>query len=288
MGKPLILVAGATGTIGSHLIPRLVGRGARVRALVRDPRKAAALGSGFEVVTGDLARPETITPALAGADKVFVVANGTSVAELEGNVYAAARGSGVRHIVKISGRQLDADFMADVPLAINQRAAEASLRATGIDWTIIRPATYMSNFPKWIDHAAGVLRLPVGEGRDTPTDPGDVADAGVEALLGHGHAGQVYEVTGPEFLTYREMTDRIAKATGTNLTLVDPPAEDVYQGLIASGMPDTQARGVLTYFEAVRQGRISPPTDTIARLLGREPRSFDQWVREHLTELQAG
>jgi hypothetical protein len=53
-------------------------------------------------------------------------------------------------------------------------------------------------------------------------------------------------------------------------------------------MPDTQARGVLTYFEAVRQGRISPPTDTIARLLGREPRSFDQWVREHLTELQAG
>jgi uncharacterized protein YbjT (DUF2867 family) len=288
MGKPLILVAGATGTIGSHLIPRLVGRGARVRALVRDPRKAAALGSGFEVVTGDLARPETITPALAGADKVFVVANGTSVAELEGNVYAAARGSGVRHIVKISGRQLDADFMADVPLAINQRAAEASLRATGIDWTIIRPATYMSNFPKWIDHAAGVLRLPVGEGRDTPTDPGDVADAGVEALLGHGHAGQVYEVTGPEFLTYREMTDRIAKATGTNLSLVDPPAEDVYQGLIASGMPDTQARGVLTYFEAVRQGRISPPTDTIARLLGREPRSFDQWVREHLTELQAG
>ena len=92
MGKPLILVAGATGTIGSHLIPRLVGRGARVRALVRDPRKAAALGSGFEVVTGDLARPETITPALAGADKVFVVANGTSVAELEGNVYAALYG----------------------------------------------------------------------------------------------------------------------------------------------------------------------------------------------------
>jgi len=189
MSKPLILVVGATGTIGSHLVPRLAGRGARVRALVRDPRKAAGLGSGFEVVTGDLARPETITPALAGADKLFVVSNGTNIAELEGNVYAAARGSGVRHIVKISGRQLDADFMADVPLAINQRAAEASLRATGIDWTIIRPATFMSNFPQWIDHAAGVIRLPVGEGRDTPTDPGDVADVGVEVLGARSTSG---------------------------------------------------------------------------------------------------
>jgi uncharacterized protein YbjT (DUF2867 family) len=242
----------------------------------------------LEVVTGDFTKPETIAPALADADKLFVVANGINVAELEGNVYAAARGSRVRHIVKISGRQLDADFMADVPLAINQRAAEASLRASGIDWTIIRPATYMSNFPKWIDHAEGDIRLPVGEGRDAPTDPADVADVVVEVLLGDGHAGQIYEITGPEFLTYQDMVGRIAKATGRRLTLVDPPAEKVYQGLLASGMPETQARGVLTYFEAVRQGWVSPPTDTIARVLGREPRSFDQWVREHLTELRAG
>jgi uncharacterized protein YbjT (DUF2867 family) len=87
--------------------------------------------------------------------------------------------------------------MADAPLAIDQRAAEASLRAPGIGWTSIRPATYMSNFPRWIDHAEGVIRLPVGE------------------------------------------------------------------------------------------GRVSPLTDAIARLLGREPYSFDQWVREHLTQFRA-
>lgn len=219
-------------------------------------------------------------------DKLFVVSNGTNIAELEGNVFEAARGSGVRHIVKISGRQLDAAFMADVPLAVNQRAAEEHLRSVGIDWTVIRPATFASNLPKWIDHAEGVLRLPVGEGRDTPTDPADVADVAVEILLGDDHAGQVYEVTGPESLTYREMTDRIATATGTELKLVDPPAEEVYQGLIAAGMPDTQARGVLTYFEAVRQGLIDPPTDTVARLLGREPHSFDEWVQQNLAEFR--
>jgi uncharacterized protein YbjT (DUF2867 family) len=288
MSKPVIVVAGATGTIGSRVVPRLVGRGTRVRALVRDPGKAEALGRGVDVVTGDLARLETIVPALAGADKLFVAVSGDNVAELEGNIYEVARGSGVRHIVKISGRQTDADFMADVPLAVNQRAAEASLMSVGIDWTIIRPTTYMSNFPKWVDHAEGVLRLPVGEGRDTPTDPADVADVGVETLLGDNHAGQVYEVTGPEFLDYQDIPDRIAKGTGTKLRPVAPTAEETYRGLIASGMPQTQARGVLTYFEAVRQGRILPPTDTIARLLGRPPHSFDQWLQEHLMDFRAG
>jgi len=73
MNRPLILVTGATGTIGSHLVPRLVARGARVRALVRDPRKAHALGSGFDIATADLTKPDTIAPALAGVDKLFVV-----------------------------------------------------------------------------------------------------------------------------------------------------------------------------------------------------------------------
>lgn len=286
MSEPLILVTGATGTVGSRLVPRLVERGARVRALVRDRQKARALGVGVEVVAGDLTRPDTIAPALDGVDKLFVVSNGTNIADLEGNVFEEARESRVRHIVKISGRQLDADFMTDVPLAINQRAAEAHLRSVGIDWTIIRPATFMSNFPQWIDHAQRVLRLPVGEGADTPTDPADVADVGVEALLGDEHAGRIYEITGPEFLTYRDMTERIARATGTALKLVDPPAEEVFRGLIASGMPDTQARGVLTYFEAVRQGRIYPPTDTFAGLLGRAPRTFDEWVQDNLAELR--
>jgi uncharacterized protein YbjT (DUF2867 family) len=286
MTMPLILVTGATGTIGSRLVHRLIDRGARVRALVRDPQKARALGPDVDVVVGDLTRPDTIAPALDGVDKLFVVSNGTDIAEMEGNVFEAARGTGVRHIVKISGRQLDADFMVDVPLAINHRAAEARLRSVGIDWTIIRPATFMSNFPNWIDHAEGVVRLPVGEGRDTPTDPADVADVGVEALLGDDHAGQIYEVTGPEFLSYPDMVDRIAKATGTELKLVDPPVEAVFQGLIAGGMPDTQARGVLKYFEAVRQDRVAPPTDTVAHLLGRPPRSFDEWVQEHLAELR--
>ena len=285
MSQPLILVTGATGTIGSLLVPRLATR-ARVRALVRDPKKAAALGAGVDVVTGDLSRPETLAPALAGVDKLFVISNGINITELEGNIFEAARGSAVRHIVKLSGRHLDADFMTDVPLAISHRAAEAHLRSLGIDWTIIRPGMFASNFLQLIDRAQGIVPLPVGEGRETPTHPADIADAGVETLLGDGHAGQIYEITGSEFLSYGDMTERIASATGRPLKLVDVPPEAAYQGMVASGFPETWVRGAITFFEAVRQGRAYPPTDTIERLLGRAPRSFDQWVQDNLAELR--
>jgi uncharacterized protein YbjT (DUF2867 family) len=286
MSKPLILITGATGTIGSHLVPQLVARGARVRTLVRDPKKAIALGSGFEVFVGDLARPETLPPALKGVDKLFVISNGSNIAELEGNIFDAARNSAVRHIVKISGRHLDASFMTDAPLAINQNAAETHLKSLGVDWTIIRPGMFASNFLLWIDYSQGIVPLPVGDGRDTPTDPADIAAVGCETLLGSNHEGKIYEITGPEFLTFHAMTARIASAIDQPLEMVDVPPEVAYQGMISSGVPDTQAQGIIRYFEAVRQGQVYPPTDTIQRLLGRQPRRFDDWIAGHLRELR--
>jgi uncharacterized protein YbjT (DUF2867 family) len=286
MSKPLILITGATGTIGSHLVPQLVARGARVRTLVRDPKKAIALGSGFEVFVGDLAKPETLPPALKGVDKLFVISNGSNIAELEGNILDAARNSAVRHIVKISGRHLDASFMTDAPLAINQNAAETHLKSLGVDWTIIRPGMFASNFLLWIDHSQGIVPLPVGDGRDTPTDPADIAAVGCETLIGSNHEGKIYEITGPEFLTFHDMTARIASAIDQPLEMVDVPPEVAYQGMISSGVPDTQAQGIIRYFEAVRKGQVYPPTDTIKRLLGRQPRRFDDWVTGHLRELR--
>lgn len=287
MTAPLILVTGATGTIGSHLIPLLAHQDARVRVLARDPAKARGLSPDIEVVEGDLEKPETLPAALAGVDKLFVMSNGLNIAALEGAIYDAARGSSVQHIVKISGRHLDAPFMADVPLGVNQRAAEAHLQTLGIPWTIIRPGFFASNFLLWIDREKRVIALPVGEGRDTPTDPADIAAVGVETLLGAGHDGKIYEITGPAFIGFPDMVARIAAATGKPLSLVDVPPEAVYEGMVASGLPETQARGLLSYFEAIRTDRIYAPTETIKQLLGRPPRTFDQWVEAHVTELAA-
>lgn len=281
MAKSPILVTGATGTIGGEVVKQLVEGGHRVRALIRDPAKADRLCDAVEVVVADLSRPESLPPAFVGVDTVFVASNGLDIAVLEGNAYDAASKAGVKRIVKLSGRHLEADFMQGTSLARNQTASEERLRQLGIAWTIIRPGFFASNFLLFIDRARGVAALPIGDGADTPTDPRDIAAVAVLALTTPGHEGKIYEITGPAFVSYAEMVRKIAVATGLPIRLVDMPAAVVRDGMVAAGVPFTQADGLMRYFSGVKDGKIYPPTTTMTELLGRAPRSFDNWVRDN-------
>jgi uncharacterized protein YbjT (DUF2867 family) len=117
MTQPLILVTGATGNVGSHLVPQLLEAGTRVRVLTRDPDRAAKFNGGVEVVQGDLEATDTLPGAFAGVDKAPVLSTGLKLAVMEGNAFEAAKAAGVGHIVKVTGRHVNADFMADVPHA---------------------------------------------------------------------------------------------------------------------------------------------------------------------------
>src|SRR5260221_13087061 len=112
MSIPLILVTGATGTVGSEVVNLLAATGQRVRALVRDPKKAERFPKAVEVVLGNLEKPETLAPAFAGVDKAFVLSAGPMLPAMEGNAFAAAKKEGVGHNVKLSARHVDAEFMA--------------------------------------------------------------------------------------------------------------------------------------------------------------------------------
>ena len=281
MGTSPILVTGATGTIGSEVVKQLIEGGHRVRVLVRDPVKAARFGDAVDIAVADLSRPDTLPPAFAGVDVAFVASNGLDIAALESNAFDAASKAGVKRIVKLSGRHVDAEFMQGTPLARNQNASEARLRQLGVAWTIVRPGFFASNFLLFIDRARGVVALPVGDGKETPTDPRDIAAVIVQALTKPGHDGKIYEITGPDHLSYAEMVQKIAVATGTAVKLVDVPSAAARDGMVAAGVPVTQADGLMAYFKGVRDGSIYPPTSTIAELLGRPPRSFDDWLRDH-------
>ncbi|MBI3451372.1 MAG: SDR family oxidoreductase [Rhodospirillales bacterium] len=286
MTSPLILVTGSTGTIGSEAVRQLVQGGHRVRAMMRDPAKAAKLRNAAEIVTADLTRPETLASAFAGVDKAFVVSNGADIAKLEANAFDAAKKAGVKHIVKLSGRHHDADFMAGAALARSHNESEERLRGLGIAWTILRPGLFASNFLIWLVRDQRAVFLPVGQGRDTPTDPRDIAAVAVKALTEPGHDGKIYELTGPEFLSYAAMVQKMAEKIGTPLKLVDVPKADAHAGMMAAGVPSTQADGLLQYFDGVKAGHIYPPTQTIAEVLGRPPRSFDAWLDDHAAALR--
>jgi uncharacterized protein YbjT (DUF2867 family) len=220
-----ILVVGATGTVGSRLVKQLVGAGRSVRALVRDSARAKALGDGVEIVVADLTRPETLTPAFAGANKVFVLAPPVpELEEMEANALAAARQAGAGHIVYVS------NFGAgsfDEELWQAHGANEERLRGLGLDWTILRPVRFMTNTPYgWFSvRGQGRLVEPLGGRKVTLIDPHDIAAAAAKALTASGHEGKVYELVG-EALTGAEMAACLSVALSKPMTFVDASEEE--------------------------------------------------------------
>ena len=147
----MILVTGATGKVGGQALRRLVDKGSDVRALVRDPAKIAALGLGVEAVQGDLDKPETLPPAMAGVDKVLIVAGGWDIPGEDANMIAAAEAAGVGHVVLLSSLGVQAG-VASGPF---HAPGEEKLRSTRLSWTILRPGFYMANALMWRDTVVG-------------------------------------------------------------------------------------------------------------------------------------
>jgi uncharacterized protein YbjT (DUF2867 family) len=278
MADPIILVTGATGTVGSEVVRQLVERNEPVRVLTRDPQKAAKFGAAVEVFQGDLEQPGTLGPAFAGVEALFVLSNYPSVALCETNAYAAAKAASVRRIVKLSGRHINADFFAGTALAQSHAESEERLQALGIPWTILRPGSFASNFLNFFDRENRVVALPIGEGKDSFIDPRDIAACAVALLTSPGHDGRIYEITGPEELSYAECAEKLSAASGKPVVYHDIPADMLRQGLLAMGVPEPTADSFLAFFRGVKEGRIFPPTSTVGDLLGRPPYSFDEWA----------
>lgn len=282
MTNPLILVTGATGTVGAEVVKQLVDNRQQVRVLVRDLAKARRFGSSVEVSHADLSTLDALVPVFAGVEKAFVgVSPSPELARLESNAFEAAKAAGVKHVVKLSGRDLDADFMAGAKLAQVHTESEQRLQASGMAWTVLRPGWFASNVLMWRVMEQGGLFLPAGDGRDVPIDPRDIAAVAVKALTMPGHAGKTYEITGPEFLTYAEMIRKVAITTGKPVAYVDTPEAAVREGMLAAGIDPEMVNSLMQYFAGVRAGKIRPPTTGVDEVLGRPPRTFDEWLRDH-------
>jgi uncharacterized protein YbjT (DUF2867 family) len=128
--------------------------------------------------------------------------------------------------------------------------------------------------------------LPVGDGRDAPIDPFDIAAVGIKTLTEPAHEGKIYELTGPELVSFQEIVDRMAAFTGAELTFVDAPAADVLGGLIKSGVPQRQAEAVIKYFAVVKAGKMYVEP-TVAEILGRPARNLEDWMRANAAALRS-
>ncbi|WP_380283594.1 SDR family NAD(P)-dependent oxidoreductase [Kitasatospora purpeofusca] len=286
-----VLVTGATGAVGSHLARRLLKDGAQVRALVRDPARAAALlPAGIHLAQGDLTDPTAVRAALDGVEQAFVLlAEDAGAAVAEALHDAAGRGPQRLVLLSAAAPPAPADPAADNPLFRKHRQGEAVLAATGRPVTVLRPGPFASLARQWIPavRGAGVigavhpdLALPV-------IDPRDIADVAAAVLLGADAGPGPLVLSGPQALDTPERVRILAEVTGRPLTVRRLSAE-AWVRLVGARLPEAYARALLGVEEYLR--RVPPPlVATVEEITGRPARTFRGWVEDHAAEfLQTG
>ena len=278
----MILVTGAGGTVGSEVVRQLQAAGAKFRAAYHSASKAeAARAKGIDAVLIDYNRPETLSAAMQGAEKLFLLSNG--IPEQEINAVNAAKAAGVKHIVKLSviGAQEEAFSFAKV-----HRAIEKAIEGSGLAWTFLRPNGFMQNMVTYSGdsiRAQGAFYSSVGDARIAHVDVRDIAAVAVKALTEAGHEGKAYTLTGPSALTYTEIAEKISSASGRNVSYVNLSDADLKQGLLGSGMPEPYADAYLDLMRHYRTDELAKTTDDVRRVTGRDARTFDEFAKESFT-----
>ncbi len=262
----LILVIGGHGKTGRRVLERLQKAGRNVR-----------IGSRRAALPFDWNQPDTWAPALQGVTAAYItyqpdLAAPGALATMRDFLAEASR-QGARRLVLLSGRGED-----------EAQAAEQALQATDADWTILRASWFAQNFSEsfFLDSLlAGEVALPVDAVAEPFVDADDIADIAAAALTDTSgvHVRRLYEVTGPQALTFPEAIGEIAQATGRDIRFIPVPAAEYRAEMERQGIPADTIDLVLYLFTTVLDGRNTPLADGVKQALGREPRSFGDYVR---------
>ncbi len=278
----VILVTGATGTVGRQVVAQLRERGVPVRAVTRDPA-SAGLPGGVEVVRGDLADPASLEPHLAGADSVFLVWPFTAP-ELAADLGARVVEILARRVTRVV--YLSAQAAAGRPGSF-WATMERLIEASGADWTFLRPTGLAANTLMWADQirGQGAVRWPYGAATRSLVHERDLAAVAVRALTEDRHAGQRYLLTGPEALTQADQVRIIGEVTGRAVRWEELPPEEARRQLLAAwGDPGFVDSALATWAGLVTQPE--PVTRTVEEITGIPARTFRQWAADRASDFR--
>ena len=271
----MFLVTGATGNVGGELVRALAGRGGNVRALSRH-RQPAGLPPAVEIVTGDLNRPGTLRGALAGVDGVFLL---SGYDDMPG-ILSEASQAGVTRVVLLSGGGARSTDTANAVSAY-MLASEAAVQDSGLAWTILRPAAFMSNALRWAAQlrACDTVLEPFAGVRAAVIDPADIAAVAAAALTTGERPGRTYTLSGPEPLLPADRLRILARVLQRDLRLQPQSDEDAF-GQMSKEMPEEYVRAFFSFYAdgTLDESRVEP---AVQQVLGRPPRNFARWAHAH-------
>jgi uncharacterized protein YbjT (DUF2867 family) len=270
MRQAMILITGASGTVGREVVKALGGQGVRIRAGYRTHPQN--LPAGVESVALDYERPETIRPALVGVETLFLL---SSTVAPETGVVDEAKRVGVKRIVKLS---VIGAAEEEYTIARWHRAVEKHIEASGLSWTFLRPNGFMQNI---VNHMAETIRSQsaiyssAGNGAVSHVDVRDIGAVGARVLTEAGHEGKAYELTGPAALTYGQIAETLSRVLGRPIKYVPGTPEQYKQ---SDALVDLNR-----YYAEGKASRVSP---AVKQLAGRDPIPFEQFARDYVDRLR--
>jgi len=284
----MILITGASGSVGKAVLQEALKQQSKVRAMFRSKEDAANAFPGYQPVIADYADKQSLLAALNGVTSVYVVCSPIpQLVELESNMLDACQESGVKHVVLNSALGA-ADFPKSFPAW--HRKVEDKLKSMRMTYTILRPNGFLQNIAAFY---APTIRTQnafygnLGDSKTSYIDVTDIAVVAVKSLGGAAHIGKIYELNGPEAISNRELAKRISKIAGRIINYVDLPDSAYRDAMVGLGMPDWQVTALVGLHELYQQGGGAKTDSLLKSLIERDPVTLDQYLAANAQEFRA-
>jgi uncharacterized protein YbjT (DUF2867 family) len=238
-------------------------------------------------VVADFAKPETLGAALKNVDSVYLVCSPIpELVQLESNMIDACAAAGVKHVVQNSALGVG-DYDKSFPSW--HRKVEEKLKGTRLSWTILRPNSFHQNVVAFFAptiRTQGVFYNSMRDAKNSLLDVRDIAAVAAKSLAGGEHAGKIYELNGPEAISYTELAKKISKVALREVRYVDIPMDAQKKAMLDQGMPEWLTTALLDLQQYYVNGKGGETDGLLQKLLGRAPITMDEFLKENAAEFR--
>jgi len=285
--KKMVLITGASGTVGREVLREVAQIGVKFCAMYRSKEEAAKVSPGIRTVVADFSDAKSLQGALEGVESVFLVCSPVQqLVELEGNMIDACKKGGVKKTVLNSALGAG-DYDKSFPSW--HRKVEDKLKSSGMEYVILRPNGFMQNILAFLApsiRAQGAFYDAMGNTKTSYVDVRDVAAVAAKVLTARGHEEKIYELNGPEALTQDEIAKRIAEKSGKAVSHVNIPREAHEKAMLELGMPEWQVKALIELQDYYVSGRAAAVDGVVEKVLARRARTMDAFLTENAGEFR--